>query len=432
VGGRTPIGGGGFVNPKSTGSNFGGGFSGTKAASFKPNPFGTKQYSGWSKPTRSFGSYSSGGTKYGYKTPGYGTSWGTNFAGGTGKYVAKKGFSKKALGLGIGAGFLGGAALGAAGAMATYSVYHRYHAFRQMMYMRNPGMYSDWDDNYYNNYYQKNVCLFGCGMNAHCEWGFCECNAGTIRKYGRCVDSWSANTLPARPATFDPFKTCTESSTCMAMDMNLVCNTNLTIQGTGKCECRRDMKWNKDSGECQIYMDVDCSSITYDTKPSPVIMTAVEKAKKEMEQNMLGEVIPLGRTESANESLANSLLTQVDTKTASDDDLREAFCRDIDSFSFEMQPRKAEPLVDERPSKSCSVIPRSACALAYDSHDCSGGWKLVIPQGQLRFRWFTSYWSYRNDMDTIGVRAGCSIILYSDSSFNGNSIKIESYHTSDR
>ena len=69
--------------------------------------------------------------------------------------MAKKGFSKKALGLGIGAGFLGGAALGAAGAMATYSVYHRYHNFRQMMYMRNPGMYSDWDDNYYNNYYQK-------------------------------------------------------------------------------------------------------------------------------------------------------------------------------------------------------------------------------------------------------------------------------------
>ena len=25
----------------------------------------------------------------------------------------------------------------------------------------------------------------------------------------------------------------------------------------------------------------------------------------------------------------------------------------------------------------------------------SGGWKLVIPIGELRFRWFTSYWSYR-------------------------------------
>ena len=84
-------------------------------------------------------------------------------------------------------------------------------------------------------------------------------------------------------------------------------------------------------------MDVDCSSITYDTKPSEVILTAVEKAKKDMEANLIGEVIPLGRTESANESLANSLLTKVDTKTATDSELKEAFCRDIDSFSFEMQ-----------------------------------------------------------------------------------------------
>ena len=37
-----------------------------------------------------------------------------------------KGISKKALGLGIGAGFLGGAALGVAGGMATASVYQRY------------------------------------------------------------------------------------------------------------------------------------------------------------------------------------------------------------------------------------------------------------------------------------------------------------------
>ena len=36
-----------------------------------------------------------------------------------------KGVSKKALGLGIGAGFLGGAALGVAGGMATASVYQR-------------------------------------------------------------------------------------------------------------------------------------------------------------------------------------------------------------------------------------------------------------------------------------------------------------------
>ena len=35
--------------------------------------------------------------------------------------------------------------------------------------------------------------------------------------------------------------------------MNLICNTNLTVQGeTGKCECRQDMKWNSEAGECQV------------------------------------------------------------------------------------------------------------------------------------------------------------------------------------
>ena len=75
----------------------------------------------------------------------------------------------------------------------------------------------------------------------------------------------------------------------------------------------------------------------YDTKPSEVILTAVEKTKKEMEENLLGEVVPLGRTESANESLSTSLLTKMDTNSANNAELKEAFCRDIDSFSFEMQ-----------------------------------------------------------------------------------------------
>ena len=61
------------------------------------------------------------------QTPGHGTSWGTNFAGGVGQWKPKKqGVSKKMLGLGVGAGFLGGAALGVAGTMASYSVYHKY------------------------------------------------------------------------------------------------------------------------------------------------------------------------------------------------------------------------------------------------------------------------------------------------------------------
>ena len=62
-------------------------------------------------------------------------------------------------------------------------------------------------------------------------------------------------------------------------DMNLVCNTDLTTQGSvGQCECRRDMRWNTGEGECQFYLDVDCSSFTYDTQPSSNILAAVGRA----------------------------------------------------------------------------------------------------------------------------------------------------------
>ena len=163
-----PLGGGGFVTPgggrtgsnlgssftntqSNLGSNFGGNSFGSSSSSsrssgsnllkmggaglagglaggalskgFKKNPWGVNQYSGYSKPKKSFGSrlFGGSGKSYGYKTPGYGTNWGTNFGGGLGKYgKQKKGFSKKALGLGIGAGFVGGAALGVAGTMASY------------------------------------------------------------------------------------------------------------------------------------------------------------------------------------------------------------------------------------------------------------------------------------------------------------------------
>ena len=61
--------------------------------------------------------------------------------------------------------------------------------------------------------------------------------------------------------------------------MNLVCNTELTTQGSvGKCECRPDMRWNTAEGECQFYLDVDCSTFTYDTPPSANILAAVDRA----------------------------------------------------------------------------------------------------------------------------------------------------------
>ena len=45
----------------------------------------------------------------------------------------------------------------------------------------------------------------------------------------------------------------------------------------------------------------------------------------------------LSRTHTKEESLANSLLKWIDPKNATADEIREAFCRDVDAFSFEFQ-----------------------------------------------------------------------------------------------
>jgi len=429
---------------------------------FKKNPFGINQYSSFGKPKQSFGSYLFGGKKnYGSRVPGYGTNWGTNFGSGVGRYgTGKKGFSKKALGLGIGAGFLGGAALGVGGTMATYSAMHKYKQFKRMLFGRrryhhSRGYDRDWDDDnwdydrpyeddYYRNYYQRNECYDGCPANSHCEWSFCECNYGYTKKWGRCESDWGripqTQIQQFRPTSFDPFKSCTTSSDCLSMDMNLVCNKDLTTQGSvGQCECRRDMKWNTDALECQMYMDADCSKFNYDTPPSATIQAAVEKARREMEENegLLGEGVILDRTESQNETLSKSLLRFIDEKEASEDDLLEAYCRDVDAHSFELsQPQNQQqnivlsvpqqPLqaIDPERPPNCHPIPRTACAVAYDEKDCTSGWKLIIPEGQLRFKWMGLYYAYRNDIETVGVRAGCTFTGFSDSSYNGERISI--------
>ena len=121
--------------------------------------------------------------------------------------------------------------------------------------------------------------------------------------------------------------------------MNLVCNSNLKkllgVQfGQDKCQCRPGMKFNELANECQIFLDVDCSNISYDTKPSQIILDAVEKGKK---RNYHFDTE--NRTESAQETMKNSLLSFLDTEHATEEEIREAFCRDIDIFSFEMLVR---------------------------------------------------------------------------------------------
>jgi len=291
------------------------------------------------------------------------------------------------------------------------------------MSLRDP-LRSDWDEKYYNDYYNRNQCLYGCPQNSHCEWGFCECNAGAVRKFGHCLYNSDQSDFVRllRPTSFNPSEPCETQDTCLDLDMNLICHTDLEVHGGGICTCRRDMKWNTEEQECQFYLDVDCSSITYETKPSEAVLEAVEKANIKLKENPIEEFDPLERTETKNESLAHSLLSDIDAKHASDEELKEAFCRDVDVFNFEFLFGNHS---DSIPYPACSEVPRTACAVAYDEHDCSSGWKLVIPQGTLKFKWFTSYWKYRNDMETVGVRAGCTLLLFEDSSFNGYNVVIE-------
>ena len=46
------------------------------------------------------------------------------------------------------------------------------------------------------------------------------------------------------------------------------------------------------------------------------------------------------------ESLSSSLLRQMDPNQASEAELREAFCRDIDAYSFDLEP---PPVIETNP-----------------------------------------------------------------------------------
>jgi len=205
------------------------------------------------------------------------------------------------------------------------------------------------------------------------------------------------------------------------------------------------MKWNSKVLECQILLDVDCTSTTYYSPVSPLVQAALDKTKKgiiaqtakspdpnsvlqalfsgqdlssnkpKIEVKEKNETIPDDRTETKEESLSGSLLKLVDSKNASKAHLEEAFCRDIDAFNQAFQVDDAG-----RPA-ACTELTPSACAVLYDSGTCGGGWNLVVTPGtQKTLKYFSGDWKYRNDIDTIGLRNGCTFTGFTGSSFDGN------------
>ena len=132
--------------------------------------------------------------------------------------------------------------------------------------------------------------------------------------------------------SFDPYKPCNDHGECRIIDMNMMClPTNKT------CHCRPDMKWNREIGECQIFMDVDCSgpkvmSIeTATTTPSPVEPNSGNSTNS---NSSYVDDLPQNMTQiTVEDTLKDSKLTQVDLNKTTEAELTAAFCQEIGSIS---------------------------------------------------------------------------------------------------
>ena len=92
-----------------------------------------------------------------------------------------------------------------------------------------------------------------------------------------------------------------------------------------------------DKGECELYLDVDCSGLSYESRPSASVLAAVEDLKRQQQLSTTSSIQQeFGRTESYQESLSTSLLSRLDGKSISEAELTEAFCRDVNTFDHQV------------------------------------------------------------------------------------------------
>jgi len=62
------------------------------------------------------------------------------------------------------------------------------------------------------------------------------------------------------------------------------------------------------------------------------------------------------------------------------------------------------------------------CAVLYDSTSCAGGWRMELPDGTSKtFKGLilSANWFMRDDLDTVGVKAGCTVHLWTRLHFAG-------------
>ena len=162
----------------------------------------------------------------------------------------------KSFSISSGAGFAGRAHPG----LASMETFHRYKQYKAMMKYRRHGRC-------FHGYcgrgiYYRRHCIGGCYGSSFCDFGACRCHNGYYAYHGSCWNNGMSSEEQQILETqthqglkpSNPFQACNDTSDCNYIDMNLVCATD-----SKTCQCREDMKWNKEELECQVYIDVDCS-----------------------------------------------------------------------------------------------------------------------------------------------------------------------------
>jgi len=389
-GGRGSWGGGSGRRPGGEGGLFGGLFGGGKKTKYgsSGSSYPKQQYRptsnrGWAaapKPANQGYGRSSGiggggfvapnkggvgRTSYGYKgsTPTFSNSYG-RYGGGTSVLGNRRssslfgGGGTRAFAIGAGAGFLGGAMAG----VAMMETYHRYRLYRSMMYGGYGYGYGGMYGGYGGFYNRPHGCFGGCPIGAFCDFGMCRCQGGYEARYGSCFNSrdsfygrsWDKRQSP----NYDPHVSCTGHKECLRIDMNSICS-----ETTSRCECREDMKWNNETLECQVYMDVDCSDLD-SGKEEKEIETQTEKIVKKVSGNetiasldIANLTLPtynLTETESGDyelnittltpeKTLAGSKLLEIDVNKTSKTEIRKEFCREIKAISLKYSEPQRVP-----------------------------------------------------------------------------------------
>jgi len=242
--------------------------------------------------------------------------------------------------------------------VAAMSMYHQYRMYRSMMmYNAMGGMGGGYG--YGNSPYgygrrgmllDEFDCRGGCPMNAFCDYGICRCRTGYDARYGQCwnrMDDFNGRQSDwnlRQQSDFNPYKPCNTDGECRLVDMNMICN--MTASKT--CQCRDDMKWNDEALECQVFIDVDCSSVK---SIETIILNGTTPDGKEVETFDDSGIYNLTQTNgtlnvseiTADETLESSELTKLDPNNTSPDEIKQTFCKDMARVTRSYEQRLVEP-----------------------------------------------------------------------------------------